>query len=146
MVSLALPWQRCLAALQAPLGGSDLALSLALLGLYAAWALPWGLRTGFLRRRWRPSPPRPLLRLAAALLWMPSLVEELVFRVAPLPRPGEAMAPAAALGWAALALGAFVAYHPLAGRLWYPAGRDLFHDPRFLGLCTGLGVACSLGY
>lgn len=146
MVSLPLPLQRCLEALAAPLAPTDLALTLVLLGLYAAWAVPWGLASGFLRRRWCPSPPQPLLRRAAALLWMPSLVEELLFRVAPLPRPGEATAPGAALGWAALALGAFVAYHPLAGRLWYPAGRDLFHDPRFLVLCTGLGAACTLGY
>jgi predicted Abi (CAAX) family protease len=143
---LALALQRCLEALQAPLGPADLALTLALLGLYAAWALPWGLRNGFLRRRWRPSPPRPLLRQAAALLWMPALVEELLFRVALLPRPGEGVPTAGALGWAALALAAFVAYHPLAGRLWYPAGRDLFHDPRFLGLCAGLGLICTLGY
>jgi predicted Abi (CAAX) family protease len=73
-------------------------------------------------------------------------VEELLFRVVPLPRPGEAMAAAALLGWALLALVAFVAYHPLAGRLWYPAGRTLFEDPRFLGLCTGLGVVCTLAY
>lgn len=146
MVTLALLLQRCLGALQTPLSASDLAVTLALLGLYAAWALPWGVRSGFLRRRWRPSPPRPLLRQAAALLWMPSLVEELLFRVVPLPRPGEAMAAAALLGWALLALVAFVAYHPLAGRLWYPAGRTLFEDPRFLGLCTGLGVVCTLAY
>ena len=144
--SLALPLQRCLGALQTPPSASDLALTLALLGLYAAWALPWGLRSGFLRRRWRPSPPRPLLRQAAALLWMPSLVEELLFRVAPLPRPGEAMATPALLAWALLALVAFVVYHPLAGRLWYPAGRVLFEDPRFLVLCTGLGLVCTLAY
>lgn len=143
---LALVLQRCLAALRTPLSATDLALTLALLGAYAAWALPWGLRNGFLRRRWRPFAPRPWLRQALALLLMPSLVEELLFRVAPLPRPGEGMAIPSALGWAALALLAFVAYHPLAGRLWYPAGRDLFHDPRFLVLCAGLGLVCTVGY
>ena len=52
---LAVALQRCLEALQAPLGPADLALTLARLGLDAAWALPWGLRNACLRRRWRPS-------------------------------------------------------------------------------------------
>ena len=143
---LALVLQRCLAALHTPLSSSQLAITAALLGLYAAWALPWGLASGVLLRRWRPSRPGPLLCRAVALLWMPAFGEELIFRVAPLPRPGEGAALGAALGWATLALAAFVAYHPLAARLWYPAGRELFHDPRFLALCGALGLVCTLSY
>ncbi len=143
---VALLFGRLRGALETPLDATGMALALALLGLYAAVALPWGLRSGFLQRRWRPSPPLPLFRQAMALLLMPSLTEELLFRAALLPRPGEAMAPLGVLAWAALAVALFVCYHPLAGRLWYRAGRGVFHDPRFLGLCALLGAICSLAY
>lgn len=143
---LLLPVQRILAAVRTPTTAADLALTLLLLALYAAWALPWGRRCGFLPRYWRPTPPAPLLRQAGALLLMPALGEELLFRVALLPRPVEALPVPDLLAWLALGLGAFVAYHPLSGRLWYPAGRAVFDDGRFLVLCTGLGLICSLAY
>ncbi len=133
-------------ALRTPLDRGGAALTLALLGLYAAAAIPWGLHSGFLQRRWRPSPPRPLLRQALALLLMPSLGEELLFRAALLPRPGEGISPTGALLWAVLGLALFVGYHPLAGRLWYRLGRSLFDDPRFLALCALLGVVCTIAY
>ncbi len=138
--------QRLGAALGTPLTPAGLALTLALLGLYAAIALPWSLRNGFLSGSWRPSAPAALLRHSLALLLLPSLVEELLFRVVLLPHPGEGAAGGTTVAWGALALGLFVAYHPLAGRLWYPAGRRTFHDGRFLLPCAGLGLVCSLAY
>jgi predicted Abi (CAAX) family protease len=48
--------------------------------------------------------------------------------------------------WGALSLGLFVAYHPLAGRLWYPQGRRLFEDGRFLLLTSLLGLVCVIAY
>ncbi len=146
MNPLTLLYGRLSGALETPLDATGMALALALLGLYAAVALPWGLRSGFLQRRWRPSPPQSLFRQAMALLLMPSLGEELLFRAALLPRPAEAMAPPAALAWAVLGVALFVCYHPLAGRFWYRAGRGVFDDPRFLGLCALLGAICSLAY
>jgi predicted Abi (CAAX) family protease len=133
-------------ALLTPLDPGGVALTLALLGLYAATAIPLGLHSGFLQRRWRPSAPRPLLRQALTLMVMPSLGEELLFRAALLPRPGEAGGGAAGLLWAVLGLALFVGYHPLAGRLWYRLGRNLFDDPRFLGLCALLGLVCTIAY
>ncbi len=133
-------------ALTTPLAPGGLALSLALLGLYAAWAVPEGRRSGFLVGPWRPSPLPRLLRHALALLLMPSLGEELLFRVLLLPRPGEALPGGVTLAWVALAVGLFVAYHPLAGRLWYQAGRPVFEDGRFLKPCAGLGLTCSVAY
>jgi len=56
------------------------------------------------------------------------------------------MAAAASLAWIALSVGLFVLYHPLAARLWYPQGRQLFRDPRFLLQCSWLGLACALAY
>jgi predicted Abi (CAAX) family protease len=43
-------------------------------------------------------------------------------------------------------VGLFVAWHPLAGRLWYPRGRRLFDDRRFLLLAGLLGLTCVMAY
>ncbi|MCT0213988.1 CPBP family intramembrane metalloprotease [Synechococcus sp. CS-1324] len=138
-------------ALFTPLGGSGSAASLAVLLTYAGVALEQGRRSGFLpngwkRRTWRFRPLGPLLRQSAWLLLMPSLSEELVFRVALLPHPLEGSGPGGSLAWGALSVGLFVLYHPLAGASWYPRGRAVFNDPRFLVQCTLLGVACVLTY
>ena len=53
---------------------------------------------------------------------------------------------AATLPWIALSVGLFVLYHPLAARLWYLQGRQVFHTPRFLVQCSLLALACALAY
>jgi predicted Abi (CAAX) family protease len=133
-------------ALFTPLTPRSVVLSLALLGTYGALVLPAGFRSGFLQRRTHPSPPAALMGRAAGLLVLPALIEELVFRVGLLPHPLEGVGLASALAWGALSLGLFVAYHPLAARLWYPQGRHTFSDPRFLVPCALLGVICSIAY
>jgi predicted Abi (CAAX) family protease len=146
-----IPWlstllRRLTDALFTPLSLRGTALTLLVLGGYAALALPLGTRTGFLPRRWIFPPVRPMLRGMAGLLLMPALSEELVFRVALLPHPLEGVGLLSGLAWGALSVGLFVLYHPLAGATWYPAGRMLFRGRSFLGLCALLGVACVLAY
>jgi predicted Abi (CAAX) family protease len=126
-------------------GVRGLALGLALLGGLAALVLPAGLRSGFLRPTPWP-PPGRLLRRGLGLVFMPALVEEVIFRVLLLPQPGEGTSPGSLLAWSSLGLGLFVAYHPLAGRFWYPPGRRLFRQARFLLPCTLLGVICTVAY
>jgi len=121
-------------------------MALALLGAYALLTLPLGMRSGFLSSHPHRLPPGPLLRQAAALLLMPALGEELLFRVALLPHPFEQAGGSELLGWGLLSTGLFVLYHPLAGASWYPAGRQVFRDPRFLVPCTLLGIVCALAY
>jgi len=138
-------------ALFTPLGGSGTAAGLAVLLTYAGLALELGRRSGFLpngwtRQAWRFRPLGPLLRQAGGLLLMPSLAEELVFRIALLPHPLEGTGAGVSVAWGALSVGLFVLYHPLAGASWYPRGRRLFQDPRFLLQCTLLGIACVLTY
>lgn len=121
--------------------------TILLLGLEAAIAIPLGRRSGLLASRAGPLPPWPkLLSRLAGLALMPALGEELIFRVLPLPQPLEGMAPAPTLAWLALSLGAFVAYHPLAARWWYPQGRELFNRGDFLVQCSLLGLVCGVAY
>ena len=77
---------------------------------------------------------------------MPALMEEGIFRVLLLPRPLSALDLKAQLAWAGLSVGLFVLYHPVAGRLWYPPGRPLFEQARFLLPCSLLGAICVIAY
>lgn len=150
LVGLAL--QRLGNALATPVNGRGLALTAALLGLYGALVLPAGLRSGLLRRpgagqRTALAPLLAALPLrVAGLLLLPSLVEEVLFRVLPLPHPLEGAGGVELLGWSALACGLFVAYHPLAARCWYRRADPLFRQARFLVPCALLGVVCTLAY
>ncbi|MFM9103008.1 MAG: type II CAAX prenyl endopeptidase Rce1 family protein, partial [Cyanobium sp.] len=123
-----------------PLNGGR-AWPLLILAVYGPMALLLGWRSGFLPRRWQWPPLPQLLRRSAGYLLMPAFGEELVFRGLLLPQPIEGFSAAATLAWIALSTGLFVLYHPLAARLWYPQGRTLFADPRFLVQCSLLGLA-----
>ena len=144
LVGVALP--RLTDAVFAPLTGRGLALSSLLLGVYAAVALVLGRGTGFLPAQRPRLRPLVLLRQAPVLLLTPSLIEEALFRAALLPHPLEGLGVWGNGAWGALSVGLFVAWHPLAGRLWYPQGRRLFDDGRFLLLASLLGVTCVVAY
>ncbi|MEB3265748.1 MAG: CPBP family glutamic-type intramembrane protease [Cyanobacteriota bacterium] len=124
----------------------NLPLALVLLAIEAAVALPLAARNGLVNL----APPRRLQpgwgRRALGYLLMPALVEELIFRAALLPQADEGLGVGATVGWLGFSVAAFVVYHPLAGRLWYPPGRRLFHRPVFLAQCALLGLICGLGY
>jgi predicted Abi (CAAX) family protease len=139
--------QRRLAdGLLAPLDARQVGLCLLGFALYAAVALAQGLGSGFLEPGHPWPRPRRLVSAAAALLPMPALGEELLFRGALLPHPGEGTPWPQLLAWSALGIGLFVLYHPLAGRLWYRRAERVFHDPRVLLQTALLGVATTALY
>lgn len=138
-------------ALTAPFGLAQLGTVVALAGLYGLLAIPLGLASGLLRPPWRGLTTRTWLQLAGSLLLMPALMEEGIFRVLLLPRPLSDLELKAQLAWAGLSVGLFVLYHPVAGRLWYPPGRPLFEQARFLLPCSLLpcsllGAICVIAY
>ena len=139
-------FNRVLASLLPPLQPGDLVRSLGVLAAYGALALGLGFSSGFLTLPWSWPPLGESLPRVAGLLLLPSLVEELLFRVLLIPHPIEGFPGPPLLAWMALSLGLFVLYHPVAARLWYPRARGLFDDPRFLVQATLLGLACSLVY
>ncbi len=144
VVAVVLP--RLMDAFFAPLTGRGLALAALLLGAYAAVALALGRGTGFLPAQRTRVRPLGLMRQAMVLLLTPALVEETLFRAALLPHPLEGLSAWDSVAWGALSVGLFVAWHPLAGRLWYPQGRRLFDDGRFLLLASLLGGGCVIAY
>lgn len=138
--------RRLVDGLLAPLDARQVGLCLLGFALYAAVALVQGVGSGFLEPGHPWPRPRRLLHAAAALLPMPALGEELLFRGALLPHPGEGTPWPQLLAWSALGIGLFVLYHPLAGRLWYRRAEQVFHDPRFLLQTALLGVATTALY
>ena len=114
--------------------------------IYGVMSLPYGFRSGFLRVAVAEVPlllaPGWLLKLFI----MPAVLEEGLFRVLLLPHPLEGIKLIPWLLWAALSLTAFVVYHPLNAILFYPPGRGIFWDRRFLNLVILLGMVCSSVY
>ena len=112
---------------------------------YAAIAAPLGVLSDFFRQGLPDWPAWKLILLPLVLLITPALGEEPFFRALPLPHPTERASRRHRLVGSALALVAFVLWHPLNG-LWTPRVWPVFTDPVFLALAALLGVACTLAY
>lgn len=125
--------------------GSAWGVTAALLGLYTLIALPLGLRFGFIQREMQTS-PRVVREIMIVALLSPALSEELIFRVLLLPHASEHLSGLALLFWGVGGLIVFILYHPLNGISFFPAGRQTFFNPVFLGLAALLGVICTLAY
>ena len=82
--------------------------------------------------------PAGLLAVAAAAFIIPGLTEELVFRVGLGGRTGRIRA--------ALAIAAFVLWHPVQVWLGLPMAQALFLEPGFLAITAMLGLACTIAY
>ncbi|NEQ32621.1 MAG: CPBP family intramembrane metalloprotease [Leptolyngbya sp. SIO4C5] len=127
----------------------DWLVTLGLLGLYGAIAVPLGLRLGLLSNQAEDQPSLSgydQFKLCLAFLVLPALVEELIFRVLLLPHPTEGVWPITFLLWSLLSLALFVIYHPLNALTGFRAGRSLFFNPVFLWLAGLLGLVCTLTY
>ncbi len=146
MTALTLLGSRLVEALTAPFAVAQLAIVLGLFGLFGLLAFPLGLASGLLRPPWRQLTAKAWLRLGASLVLMPALLEEGLFRVLLLPRRVLELEPLGQAGWVALSVGLFVLYHPVSGWLWYPEGRWLFQQGRFLVPCSLLGLVCVIAY
>jgi len=136
---------RLLASLSLPSWRDSLVVAIALV-LYAAIALPIGLRTSFLRGESAALGIVSVLLLSLRVLLAPALVEELVFRVLLLPHPSTVIRWGNWIGWAIASLGLFLLYHPLNAKTLYRAGDPTFTHPTFLGLAALLGLICTIAY
>lgn len=134
--------QRVTASLRVPSAGDWLATTAAF-AVYLVIALPLAWRADLIAFE-SVVEPAQLLPLALRVIFLPALLEELLFRVLPNPHPAEG-ASGRLIWWAALlSLGAYVLAHPLANRL-SPVPTP-FAEPEFILLAGLLGVACLLLY
>ncbi|MDX2096632.1 MAG: CPBP family glutamic-type intramembrane protease [Leptolyngbyaceae cyanobacterium bins.59] len=146
-----LPWlltvmQRIGASLVSVPGWRGWVWTIAILLGYGVIAIPLGLNSGFLHPDFYPLRSWTALRLLFNLLFFPAISEELVFRVALLPHPTERVSLAIWTLWTLIGLVAFLLYHPLNARFFYPPGRSTFTHPVFLLLAGLLGLACTIAY
>ncbi|WP_170150319.1 CPBP family glutamic-type intramembrane protease [Maricaulis maris] len=79
-----------------------------------------------------------LLAVAAVAILIPAFAEELVFRVSLAGRRGRVRA--------ALAIAAFVLWHPVQAWLGLPMAQAVFLEPGFLAITAALGLACTLAW
>lgn len=121
-------------------------ITLGILVLYSAIALPIGLATGFLQLNpWSASWLDRVLLMLRALI-TPALIEEFVFRVLLIPHPQEGVTGQSWTVWAVLSLFLFIIYHPLNAKTFFRDGFPTFFDPVFLALAGLLGLACTMAY
>jgi predicted Abi (CAAX) family protease len=117
---------------------------IACLGLLA---IPFGFRTGFFVRgndddiSWRHT-----ILLSIRLLFVPSTLEEYLWRVILQPYPMENSSIGRRVLFGTISTLAFVAAHPLLANTIWTRGRNVFGDWRFLLLTFLLGIACTLAY
>ena len=118
-----------------------------LLGLYAAIAIPVGLKFNFLEK-WQPNLPNPiqLLITLIVLFLKPALWEELIFRVILLPYPDGSVSWGIQSLLVILNIILFVLYHPINAKVFYKAGNPTFFNPVFLSLTALLGLTCAIAY
>lgn len=91
--------------------------------------------------------PDNLLNFAGAAFFVPVLVEELLFRALLLPRREERLPLWRKWSWAALALGAFVAWYPfISTQYFFTAAQPVVSQNSVLILLTLLGLGCTVLY
>ncbi|MEO1689929.1 MAG: CPBP family glutamic-type intramembrane protease [Cyanobacteria bacterium J06631_6] len=120
--------------------------NMLLMGLiYIFLTLLLGLTTGFLR--WNPiASGRVIFRVVTTSLFAPAIIEELCFRVLPVPYPATEGLSRSYLLWSGFSLLLFVIYHPLNALTFFPQGKETFFDPIFLSLAGILGLTCAIAY
>lgn len=135
--------QRFADALTTWLTWSRIVLAVAALALYGSFALPYGFSSGFLQRKNALNNPFKFVFHALRLLFMPALVEEIIFRVALLPHPVEGVPGGIWLLWGCVSLGLFMLYHLLLAKTIYQAASPTLTDARFLVLMGWLGLVLT---
>lgn len=117
--------------------------ALVVTAAYLLLALPLALRWGLIDPVNRPE-ATALAAMLLRVLFLPALVEELLFRVLANPHPREQATLREVVAAGSLSLVAYVLAHPLVG---YVSGVSTpFMRPEFLLLTALLGSACLLIY
>jgi predicted Abi (CAAX) family protease len=82
------------------------------------------------------------LPLVFTTFFIPALLEEFIWRVLLVPRPGSKYF--WLVGFVTLFF--YVVSHPVSAWLFRPTARDVFYHPAFLLLATFLGLVCLTAY
>lgn len=114
--------------------------------VFSALTLSIGFGSGLLRPILADLSPKTFALLAITTLLSPALLEEVIFRVLPLPRDATRVTKPRLALVSTLSLVAFIAAHPLGAWLFRPAAWALFTSPDFLVIAALLGAASTAVY
>ncbi|NEQ46221.1 MAG: CPBP family intramembrane metalloprotease [Leptolyngbya sp. SIOISBB] len=128
-----------------PISGAVIGYTVLALLAIAAVAVFYGRQSGFLTARFSVDNPIKAVLNLIKLFFIPSLLEELIFRVGLLPHPTEGIPTPRWLAWAALSIGLFVLYHVVFSWLRPKAGAVL-SDRRFLLIVFWIGIVLTTLY
>ena len=92
---------------------------------------------------WQPRLDAEILKLAAVAIVAPALGEELLFRAALLPRPGERPLPLLPL---TISIALFVLWHPLQAPIFGPHWGSVVLNQWFLAAVAAFGLASARIY
>ena len=113
---------------------------------FGAFALSIGLGSGLLRPSLAELSPKTFALLAITTFLSPAFIEEIIFRVLPLPRDATRVTKGRLVLISVVSLVVFVAAHPLTAWLVRPTAWALFTSPAFLVCAAFLGAACTIVY
>ncbi|MEI8282636.1 MAG: CPBP family glutamic-type intramembrane protease, partial [Armatimonadota bacterium] len=111
--------------------------------IFSAIALSIGLGSGLLRPSLAELSPKTFTLLAITTFLSPALLEEVVFRVLPLPRDATRVTKRRLVLISTVSLVTFVAAHPLSAWLFRPSALALFTSPMFLVITAFMGAATT---
>ena len=126
--------------------GSAILFSVVVFFMYMAVALSIGFCSGFFAIEIFQTNIWVMLVLPISLFFVPSLVEEIVFRGLLLPHRSRGISSRPLFFYAVFSIVAFIVWHPLNAMTINPAAYSMFTDPVFLCLAALMAIACTITY
>jgi predicted Abi (CAAX) family protease len=124
----------------------DLIFSATVFGVYTVIALLVGFLGGFFEFGILKTDIRFMLFLPIFLFFIPSVLEELIFRGLLLPHKTRKLPKKHVLLYSIVSILVFVGYHPLNGLTFARFAYPIFINPIFLILATLMAIACTITY
>jgi predicted Abi (CAAX) family protease len=126
--------------------GSAILFSMVVFLIYMAFALSIGFCSGFFSIEILQTDIWVMLALPIFLFFVPSLVEEIVFRGLLLPHRSRGISNKPLFFYSVFSIVVFVAWHPINAMTINPTAYAMFTDPVFLCLAALMAIACTITY
>jgi predicted Abi (CAAX) family protease len=126
--------------------GPDLLFSVVVFFIFMAVALPIGFYSGFFEIEILRTDMWVVITLPISLFFMPSLVEEMVFRGLLIPHKSRGVSNRFLLLYSLFSIAVFIAWHPINAMTINPPAYPMFTNPMFLSLAALMAIACTITY
>jgi predicted Abi (CAAX) family protease len=117
-----------------------------LLLIFSLIVIPLGFKLKFLKAEIPKISSKILLRLVLITLFLPSMAEEVLFRVLLLPHKAEQASISDQWLFGSISLILFIIYHPLNATLFIKNARTTFSSFAFLTSAAILAIVCTIAY